>query len=310
MEMKDFVIGIGRTNIDLIYSGLDHLPALGEEVFSKGFEIHLGGGAPGESVILSKLGIPAKVITWLGDGIFADIARKEFRIGDPHIIDLYSGSGNPLVMSSTMVYKQDRTFLSYCEEIDLSDADIRKIREEHRKAKIVLLSPHFHQIYSDLDLSSAIKIFDTGWEDDLSLQNPKYGKLIEMADYYLPNRREALKITGTSSVDEAADVLSQFFPHVIIKLDREGCMIKDDAAGTRIIPPMRDVTAVDATGAGDAFLSGFVYGLYHGYPIEECAQFGNITGGTCVQAYGCLTRTLTEPELHEMTRKNYAPASH
>ena len=26
MEMKDFVIGIGRTNIDLIYSGLDRLP--------------------------------------------------------------------------------------------------------------------------------------------------------------------------------------------------------------------------------------------------------------------------------------------
>ena len=71
MEMKDFVIGIGRTNIDLIYSGLDRLPALGEEVYSKGFEIHLGGGIPGESVILSKLGIPTKAVTWLGDGVFS-----------------------------------------------------------------------------------------------------------------------------------------------------------------------------------------------------------------------------------------------
>ena len=43
MEMNDFVIGIGRTNIDLIYSGLDRLPVPGEEVYSKGFGIHLGG---------------------------------------------------------------------------------------------------------------------------------------------------------------------------------------------------------------------------------------------------------------------------
>ena len=304
MEMKDFVIGIGRTNIDLIYSGLDHLPALGEEVYSKGFEIHLGGGAPGESVILSKLGIPAKIITWLGDGIFAGLARSEFRIGDPYIIDLYTGSGNPLVMSSTMVFDRDRTFLSYCEEIKLSDADIRRIRDEFRNAKIILMSPHYHEIYDNPDLSVAVKIFDTGWEDDLSLSNPKYRDLIEKADYYLPNRREALKITGTSTVDEAADVLSEFFRHVVIKLDSEGCLIRDES-GTRIIPPMPGITAVDTTGAGDAFLSGFVYGLYHGYGIDDCARFGNITGGTCVQAYGCLTMTLTEAELLEKKKLIY-----
>ncbi len=304
MEINDFVIGIGRTNIDLIYSGLDHLPVQGEEIFSKGFEIHLGGGAPGESVILSKLGIPAKVITWLGKGIFADLARDEFRIGDPYVIDLYRGNGNPLVMSSTMVYNNDRTFLSYCEEIQLTDADIRRIRAEHQKAKIVLLSPHFHEVYDTLDLSVPIKIFDTGWEDDLSLNNPRYRDLIEKADYYLPNRREALKITGSASVEEAAGILSQFFPHVVIKLDSEGCLLRDED-GTRIIPPMRGINAIDATGAGDAFLSGFVYGLYHGYGIDDCVRFGNITGGTCVQAYGCLTMTLTETELLEIKKQEY-----
>lgn len=304
MEMKDFVIGIGRTNIDLIYSGLDHLPALGEEVYSRGFEIHLGGGAPGESVIISKLGIPAKIITWLGNGIFADLARSEFRIGDPYIIDLYTGSGNPLVMSSTMVFDRDRTFLSYCEEVRFSDSDISRIRGAFRGAKIVLMSPHYREIYEALDLFGTIKVFDTGWEEDLSLENPKYRDLIEKADYYLPNRREALKITGTSSVDEAAEVLSVFFPHVVIKLDSEGCLIRDEN-GTRIIPPMQGISAVDTTGAGDAFLSGFVYGLYHRYGIDDCVRFGNITGGTCVQAYGCLTMTLTEPELLEKHKEIY-----
>lgn len=304
MEMKDFAAGIGRTNIDLIYYGLSHLPKLGEEVFSEGFEIHMGGGAPGESVILSRLGIPVKVFTWLGNGLFSKYVLSEFSDGNPSVTDLYTGNGNPLVISSTMVYGNDRTFLSYCEKVELSGSDIEMVQKEFMKAKIVLLSPHYPELYRDIDLSGKIHVFDTGWEDDLSLDNPRYRQLIDMADYYLPNRREALKITGKSSVDEAADALSSHFSKVIIKLDADGCLIRDNS-GARIIPPMKNITAVDSTGAGDAFLSGFVYGLYHGYGIDECVQFGNITGGTCVQAYGCLTKTLTEPELLEKRSEIY-----
>lgn len=294
--MKDFVIGIGRTNIDMIYSGMDRLPAIGEEIYSKGFEIHLGGGAPGESVILSKLGIPSKIITWLGKGPFADIARSEFTIGSPEIIDLYHGTGDPLILSTAMLCCGDRTFVSYGEEIRISSVDMARIREEHRGAKIVLMNPQFPELYNEPYLSDAVKIFDTGWEDDLSLENEKYRKMITLADYYLPNRREAMKITGTSTVEDAAEVLSRFFRHVIIKLDKEGCMIRDEK-GQRIIPPLQDLNFVDATGAGDAFLSGFVYGIYHGYNLDDCVRFGNTTGGTCVQAYGCVTKTLNENEL-------------
>lgn len=54
---------------------------------------------------------------------------------------------------------------------------------------------------------------------------------------------------------------------------------------------------IDATGAGDAFLSGFMYGLYHDYPVEQCIRFGNVTGGICVQGMGCLTKFVGETEL-------------
>lgn len=300
MEMKDFVIGIGRTNIDLIYSGLEHLPQRGEEVFSQGFEIHLGGGAPGEAVILSKLGVPSKVVTWLGQDVFSDIARKEFGIGDPEIINMYHGTGIPVILSSAMICGGDRTFMSYREDIRLSGEDLQRIRREHLGARVVLLSPDYPEIYRDLDLSGAIRIFDTGWSDDLSLENPKFKAFLEMTDYYLPNRKEALKITGTASVDEAAEVLSGYLKQVVIKLDSDGCLIRDEN-GTRIIPALTGINAIDPTGAGDAFLSGFVYGLWHGHGIENCVRLGCATGGTCVQAYGCLTRTLTEAELLSQT---------
>ena len=137
-------------------------------------------------------------------------------------------------------------------------------------------------------------MFDTGWSDDLSID--KYREYLQIADYYVPNQKEALKITGESTVEGAADRLSEFFSYVIIKLDRDGCLLKNKD-GISIIPSMKNVEAVDATGAGDAFLSGFIYGLYHDYPVEQCIRFGNVTGGTCVQGVGCLTKYVYEEEL-------------
>ncbi len=45
---------------------------------------------------------------------------------------------------------------------------------------------------------------------------------------------------------------------------------------------------MDTTGAGDAFLAGFCYGLYHGKSAESIL-YGNLTGATSVTQVGCLT---------------------
>lgn len=44
--------------------------------------------------------------------------------------------------------------------------------------------------------------------------------------------------------------------------------------------------AVDATGAGDLFASGFLYGLVKGLPLEECCKVGACSGGSVVRALG------------------------
>jgi sugar/nucleoside kinase (ribokinase family) len=71
-----------------------------------------------------------------------------------------------------------------------------------------------------------------------------------------------------------------------------------DGAG-QVIPSIPEYVHRDSTGAGDAFLAGFLYGLYHDCSAQECVLFGNITGGKCVTAVGCLTAWCTEQELLE-----------
>lgn len=43
---------------------------------------------------------------------------------------------------------------------------------------------------------------------------------------------------------------------------------------------------VDATGAGDLFAAGFLYGRLRGYPLRRCAQIGCMAGGAVVQTLG------------------------
>ncbi len=290
----DFVSGVGNINIDILYSGIDQIPNEGEEVYSKGFDVQLGGGIPATMINLARLGVPTKFSTFLGNDMFSNFAKDQLtRFGVPYQ-NLDQGDRLPITITSIISTKRDRTFISYHEDVQCTKKQEEEIYSYLKGSKIVEMTGEYLDIYKRLKEDGTILIFDVGWEDDLSLE--KYAEYLSIADYFTPNQKEALKITGTDNFEDAAKKLGEYFDKVIIKLDKEGCMLVENGI-THIIPPLRNIKAIDSTGAGDAFLSGFMYGLYHNYPVKDSIIFGNITGGTCVQGVGCLSRYVDEKQL-------------
>ena len=158
-------------------------------------------------------------------------------------------------------------------------------------------------VYKKLKEIGCTLVLDSGWDDNMSLE--QYQDYLKLADYYLPNRKEALKITGKSTIEEAVKVLSDFFEDVTIKLDRDGCYhFNRIDKSSRLIHTIPVEKAVDSTGAGDAFLSGFLYGLVKGESISKCISYGNVMGSACVQEIGCLGASVNEKELIELSRYN------
>jgi sugar/nucleoside kinase (ribokinase family) len=43
---------------------------------------------------------------------------------------------------------------------------------------------------------------------------------------------------------------------------------------------------VDTTGAGDAYVAGFLYGLANGKPLDECARLGTRCATGVIQKVG------------------------
>lgn len=299
-----FCAGAGATNVDLLYKGFPRLPKLGEELYCDEFSLQLGGGMPATLINLGRLGVSARIATELGKDMFSEFAKSKFRENGVEPVNLYDGEKIPLNITSAIILPADRTFFTYGKgSIDPSDAAKEAFYQMATGAKVVLMHPGgFLPVYRRLKAEGTKLVLDTGWDDELSFS--KYGAYLELADYYTPNRKEAMQITGASSPEAAAEQLRAYFDRVVVKVDKDGC-IGIDGGEKFFVPSVDEFQNEDSTGAGDAFLAGFVYGLMHDCPLRQCIAYGNITGGKAVTAVGALSAYVTEAELQAYYGKYY-----
>ncbi len=99
----------------------------------------------------------------------------------------------------------------------------------------------------------------------------------EYVDIVIANEDEARAYTGHADEEEAIGVLAKHADLAVIKLGSRGSLIACGAERFRI-GAITDDTAVDTTGAGDLWASGFLYGLLNGFPLEKCGNLGSLCG--------------------------------
>ena len=291
-----FIAGAGITNVDLLYQNMPKLPDVGEEVYTDTFSLQLGGGMPATLINLGRLGVPTRIATELGTDLFSDFAKTQFEKNHVSPHNLYHGDGIPVNITSAVILQNDRSFITYGKgDMQPDDSAKEAFYRMATGAKICLMTPGgFLDVYRKLKTEGTTLVLDTGWDDDLCFE--RYAKELELADYYTPNRKEALKITGCDTPEAAAEKLQQYFKRVVVKVDKDGCFGIDED-GSFFCKSADIFKNVDSTGAGDAFLSGFCYGLFHDCSFRDCIAFGNLTGGKAVTAVGALSAYLTEAEL-------------
>lgn len=294
-----FIAGAGATNVDLLYENMPKIPDIGEEVYTNKFSLQLGGGLPATLINLGRLGINAKIATELGDDMFSNFAKEQFEKNNVSPYNLYKGSDIPLNITSAIILKNDRSFITYGKgSIEPDDKAKEEFYSIATGAKICLMAPGgFLEVYKKLKSEGTIMVLDMGWDEDMTLE--KYSELLSVADYYTPNQKEALRITGCDNAKDAAYALKKYFNKVVVKVDKDGC-IGIDGDEYFFCPSLDQFKNVDSTGAGDAFLAGFTYGLFNDYNLKDCIEFGNITGGKAVTAVGALSAHVNEKELLEI----------
>lgn len=294
------VVVVGTVCTDLIFHGLPSFPELGEEVWAKGMEV-TAGGAMNTPAALARLGLQVGLATPIGNDFWSQLnlslMHKE---GISTRFIQYLDRPSPQV-SVAINCQGDRSFVSYSEPLQIESYQ-QHIRNVIRNSD----ASHFHFYTSPnpghTDLIRTAKAtgktisLDSGWSPDW-LRAEGIWEQIRLADLFLPNLPEAQLITGRQEPQEALQALAAHAPTVVIKLGEQGAVCQSE--GRVFTAEAFPTIPVDATGAGDCFVAGFLYGWLKGLPLHHCLTIANYCGASCVAHVGGYAGAPSEHEMRQ-----------
>jgi len=320
------VIGLGALNIDYLYRVeriLDDGEAVVEETAS-----FPGGSAANTIYGLAKLGVRAGFAGVLGDDAEGKILLEDFqKVGvDTSQIRVKHGAktGTTLCLSDRLGRRSLYIIPGANNLLTMDDLNLTYINQ----ARMLHISSfadegQFKTLLELLDkLDSSIKIgFSPG-----ALYATKGIKALSaiLARTYLlfANRDEIRQLTGEDVIAGAGSCLKQGCHITVVTLgggmrleaDKGGshraanatCYIREAENEYVIEPPSQDmVSKIDTTGAGDAFASGFLYGLLKGKGLEECGYLGDIVACLAITKLGTRQGLPTFNQLAHRYRELY-----
>ena len=301
------VAAVGILVADVIVKPVDNMPGRGELDPVSSVELFSGGNAMTAVINLAKLGLKPALIGKTGTDAFGDFlirCLEENNIASDGVKrESEVQTSASVVLSGT---DGERSFL-HCKGanavFDISDIDYEIIKQ----SDIVFVTGTF--LLDNFDGEQTVEFLreckrlgkttalDVCWD-----RNADSEWLVNDAmpyiDFFMPSIDEAKMISGFDS----ADKISEYFLErgagcTVIKCGGKGCFVRNglESRGA-MIPALKNITAVDTTGAGDSFCSGFLAAYAKGYDIYECAKFGNAVGACCVMKKGATSGTLTFEE--------------
>ena len=249
---------------------------------------------------LAKMGLRVGVITSVGDDALGEHFRSTLSSQGIHLGGLRTVAGEQT--SATMVAvgpDGERTFLH-------TRGVLRRFRVNQILAQLELIGRSRFFLFGyygllpecDEDLArlfrtvkertGAATLMDTGGNPVRN--DRRLRAVLPHLDYFLPSLDEARAMTGKRSPPEIIRHLRSLGARgtLGVKLGARGCYL--DAAGeARTIPPRRVRRILDATGAGDAFVAGFVAARLHGHDPFAAAEIGNRVAADCIRGVGAST---------------------
>lgn len=117
-------------------------------------------------------------------------------------------------------------------------------------------------------------------------------------DLLFANAREARALSGADNNETALLVLSGWCQGVAVTDGEHGSMVSFNGEVTKITP--NRVSAVDTTGAGDAYAAGLLYGIISGRTIRESGMIASFFSAKVVAQIGPRYNGDIQPELKKL----------
>jgi ribokinase len=290
-DASPYVLVIGSASVDVSVMTAA-LPQPGETVIGHGSLIAPGGKGSNQAVAAAACGARTHFVGRTGADSFGAIIRSGLADRGVHIDELLALAGAASGLATISVEDSGKNAIVVVPGSNgrLMPADLEAISPLIRDASVVVLQCEIPMdtVYRAIEMSHACGA--------LVVLNPAPFRGLDLAriargvSYFVPNETEAAQVWGrpVESLPQAESCASwlqvQGIPCVIITLGDRGCMVADEHAARHY--PGHRVTAVDTTGAGDAFVGCLAASLATGHSRDESIQRALLYSALSVTAPG------------------------
>ncbi|MBQ3273749.1 MAG: carbohydrate kinase family protein [Christensenellaceae bacterium] len=311
-EYKADLVCVGISVVDCIINGYTGEKLSERSYISDSVSLQPGGEAVNVSVAAAKLGLNIRAVSGIGADKAGDVILTELKgagvdtsdiivkddFRTPVAVIFVDGDGNRV----TIISKAHRQ--NFRPDLDLGYLD---------SAPALSLGSLFRAPFNDPEvLYTVLKgAKDRGMTTyvDTKMPNSDIKKLddlrdsLPLIDYIFPNEDEAAYYSGcVRNEDMAGAFLEKGVKNVIVKLGAKGCFFMNGEESITV--PGLKADAVDATGAGDNFIAGFIASLREGKDIKEALAFANACGAVCTLAVGATAGLKNKEQVLKYLKSN------
>lgn len=271
------IVVVGSTMIDLV-TYADVLPGRGQTLRGTEFQLGFGGKGANQAVMAAMLGAEVVFVNRVGDDFFGELMRKnlanrgiDLRLGDPvpsvstGVAPIWveaSGANRIVVVPGANDAVTPEVVRTELDDIETADCVVCQL---------------------EIPQDAIAEAFRCGrkW-GAVNILNPApagaiHDDVLAQADWTVPNESEFEVLFGAAPDDDAILEAAARLPgRLIVTLGEHGTALAVDGEVLRMAA--LPVSAVDTTGAGDAFLGGLSYALGTGAGAEDAVAVATICG--------------------------------
>lgn len=289
MTASPSIAVVGSTNIDMV-AYTQRAPGPGETVLGDRFEQGFGGKGANQAVMAQLLGAEVTMIACIGDDAYAGMTLANFAergIDTTHVKSVPGSSGVAPIWVEPDGTNRIVVVPGANAEVTASQA-----------AGAVEALPDLSVIIGQFEIpqaATAAAFVAAKAQTAVTVLNPAPAapldhELLTVTDWLIPNEVEFAMLSGNDAFTEdvARDFSRNHSVRLLITLGAEGVgLLASDGQFVRLPAPA--VAATDTTGAGDAFVGAFSYGLAMGLDEVDAARLGVMCASDSVTRTGAQT---------------------
>ena len=130
--------------------------------------------------------------------------------------------------------------------------------------------------------------------------------ILPFVDVFMPNIEEATILTGETDPGRQAELFLRAGCNIaIITRGEHGAFLM--STQETLAAPSFPIEVVDVSGAGDAFVAGFIVGLLEQWTLSDSLRFASLIGASACTHLGCTGGILTRPEAERYLQSHQLP---